>query len=399
MTSCGNNESPNSSVTPYHLAFAGPVKLALDSVTKMSLQDNGFNGYQDTTLSPNDLVVLYNRAVKRLQYHDLVTGQMLRTVPLETEGPNGIGESFFSLLVNQDSLFLLEPYAYRLFLVDRQGKVSRAYRLLNGDVKFDPGNPGMPPSGAYSALPDGGFGRSMVKAGKHLFIGGYANIGGKEDGSYIEQALTCIKLDLETGKLQYGVHFPPAYDRKAFYPTQAYLEFSFAYNPQKNELAYSFPAAQEVFKVSPDLNTMGEGVLAQSKHGTPFTKMRKYITNADEEYLHFMQQTNYLAMLYDPYREVYYRFVYHPQAGAFPTPILKSELKITHSIMILDKDLRVIGEQLFDKYLFTPRAFVGKKGLYIEGAPQKWLQETKFIPTEDVMLLSLLTLKPGVAND
>ncbi len=199
----------------------------------MSLQDNAFCSYRDSTLSPNDVLMLYNRAAKRIQYHDLGTGQQLRTIQLQTEGPDGVGE----------------------------------------------------------------------------------------------------------------------------------------------------------------------GRLAPSNRAVPFAPMKKPNTDFNEEYLHFMQQTAYPAILYDPYREVYYRFVYHPMAGPHTSKILNQDFKIAYSIMVLDKEFRVISEQLLDKYGIVPRAFVGKRGLYIEGAYYKWLEEKKYRYTEDTMLLMCLTLKPGLANE
>jgi hypothetical protein len=380
-----------------YLAFDEAIKVALDSVTKMSLQDNAFCSYRDSTFSTNDVLMLYNRAAKRLQYYDLGTGQPLRTIQLATEGPDGVGESFFAQIINQDSVFLLEPFAYKLRLVNRVGKVIRTYRLLNAGVKFNEVS-GKVPEGEYSALPDGGFGRSIVKVGKYLYMGGFSNQGNWLERTYTHQAKTLIRLDLETGQLAYGVPFSPAYDRDAYYPSPAY-DFSFAFSPQTGQFAYTYPIDPAVYPVSLDLQVLGEGRLAPSNRAAPFAPMKKPNIDFNEEYLHFIQQTSYPAILYDPYREVFYRFVYHPQAGPHIAKVQNKELKIAHSIIVLDKDFRVISEQLFDKYFFVPRAFVGKQGLYVEGSSFKWQQEQKYRYTEDTMLLMRLTLKPGKADE
>jgi len=82
--------------------------------------------------------------------------------------------------------------------------------------------------------------------------------------------------------------------------------------------------------------------------------------------LYFAASARYGNIIYDPYRQVYYRFVYPKveveedsnlqQIALFPTPF---------SIMILDKDLNTLGEQFFESLFVTSNAFVGKDGLYL----------------------------------
>ncbi|WP_455622469.1 DUF4221 family protein [Parabacteroides sp.] len=72
--------------------------------------------------------------------------------------------------------------------------------------------------------------------------------------------------------------------------------------------------------------------------------------------------------MYDPYREVYYRFAYPSselEADDSYVEILRNGRKKL-SIMILDKNLNLLGETLFPDFAYSSRAhFVGRNGLYL----------------------------------
>lgn len=77
--------------------------------------------------------------------------------------------------------------------------------------------------------------------------------------------------------------------------------------------------------------------------------------------------SRYENLLYDRYREVYYRF-------AFPDLEVDTEEEVRalrnnpgpFVVMIFDKELKLLGETYFEGGMYLPmNAFVGKKGLYL----------------------------------
>lgn len=81
------------------------------------------------------------------------------------------------------------------------------------------------------------------------------------------------------------------------------------------------------------------------------------------------EHATYGNILYDKYRNVYYRFV-HPSVNV--DDFKGDYINLIHSggknfsIIVLDKDLNRVGETLFPDYTYNPRlAFVLKDGLYI----------------------------------
>ena len=77
--------------------------------------------------------------------------------------------------------------------------------------------------------------------------------------------------------------------------------------------------------------------------------------------------SRYESIIYDPFREVYYRF-------AFPTYSFTNdeEIRVLRSeprgfvVMTLDRELNIVADQYFEGGEYMPNnVFVGKKGLYI----------------------------------
>ena len=80
-----------------------------------------------------------------------------------------------------------------------------------------------------------------------------------------------------------------------------------------------------------------------------------------------IENASYRNIIYDKYRKVYYRF-FQPACEVSPneniTDLMKTGKKF--SIMILDKDFKVIGETLFPENIYIPvMLFILKDGLYI----------------------------------
>ena len=78
------------------------------------------------------------------------------------------------------------------------------------------------------------------------------------------------------------------------------------------------------------------------------------------------EQGHYFHVMYDKYRNVYYRFVEHPCELAPNEGYMDPPKRREFSVIIFDKDFRIIGETKFpgNKY-FIRMSFVGRDGLYI----------------------------------
>lgn len=88
----------------------------------------------------------------------------------------------------------------------------------------------------------------------------------------------------------------------------------------------------------------------------------------DVEIIKDLENGRYELLLYDPYRKIYYRFFYPAiQIESFnltPRKMMENHPKL--GVMVLDKNLKIMGQHLFETNYAQPwNYFVGKKGLYV----------------------------------
>lgn len=133
-------------------------------------------------------------------------------------------------------------------------------------------------------------------------------------------------------------------------------------------LIYSFDTEDSLFTLSSDFS-IKKSYIAKSKY---VDKVK--VNPIKEQDLSIALKTNcetagYGNIIYDKYKEVYYRFVY-PEVELDNAET--DYMDILHwggkkfSIIILDKNLNVVGETMFPEYTYNSRLFfISEDGLYL----------------------------------
>ena len=137
--------------------------------------------------------------------------------------------------------------------------------------------------------------------------------------------------------------------------------YSRCYDGQR--FIYSFHYDENIYVATPEHDSIRK-VSVKSKY---FDKVQlpDELTASPED---FCVNAWYNNLLYDPYREVYYRIAYPPSTldkGVRPMELVQFGRK-NFSIIILDKDFRILGEPLFPDNTYNPTIMlVRPEGLYI----------------------------------
>ena len=137
--------------------------------------------------------------------------------------------------------------------------------------------------------------------------------------------------------------------------------YSRCYDGQR--FIYSFHYDENIYVATPEHDSIRK-VSVKSKY---FDKVQlpDELTASPED---FCVNAWYNNLLYDPYREVYYRIAYPPSTldkGVRPMELVQFGRK-NFSIIILDKDFRILGETLFPDNTYNPTIMlVRPEGLYI----------------------------------
>ncbi|MDR1880453.1 MAG: DUF4221 domain-containing protein [Tannerellaceae bacterium] len=154
---------------------------------------------------------------------------------------------------------------------------------------------------------------------------------------------------------------------------------------------YSFYGLEAIFAASIDHQTI-EKREAKSRYIDQLT-FEANIQDPEAGTRREAEIAAYGDLIYDPYREVYYRFAY-PETTLDPSKsyFRKSVFgRKKFSVIILDKNLNIIGETLFPEAIFNSYVyFVHKDGLYISRDYQIGEDQT-----EDRLNYTCFELKKG----
>lgn len=173
-----------------------------------------------------------------------------------------------------------------------------------------------------------------------------------------------VGLDLKSGQVYpTSIHYPRLFDMNVKNPSGGY-NFSYDYNHKDNRLVCSF-IGYDSLMVSDDL----KGVKWYDGKSRYLPSLRPILpeTSAGIRSLTKLKERGrYLHIMYDKYRDVYYRFVEHPiSLEANETPYEEPGRR-EFSVIVFNNKFEIIGETKFpgNKY-FDKMCFVGKDGLYI----------------------------------
>jgi hypothetical protein len=331
LLSCTSNQKEN-----YDLVEVGKLALPIDTLTKSVQTDAQVKG---------DTLFILNKDKNTLLIYDLEKQKQLQSITFEREGENGVGSLTGFYYHSQDSIFLLNAYAYKIHLLNTKKQRLHTYNLLK-DGKVN----------SNSALPLSNFFAQMVKIDHKLHLATYPYLNPNKKEFYKTKRIHAV-LDLKTDSFGYLpiVTYPESYQKNA-YPS-AFSFFFRTYNPHTKNFIYSFSADQNL-QVN-DLKTTKSYSANSTKVGNPKV-LGEY---TEDENLHIRVQKespSYTFVLYDEYRKVYYRMAQ------------KNEYDQSFVIIVLDENFKKIIEREFifkktekqdDGGIVFP--FVSKQGLCV----------------------------------
>jgi hypothetical protein len=144
----------------------------------------------------------------------------------------------------------------------------------------------------------------------------------------------------------------------------------------KGEMVLSYPADDHISVYDIDSNTTQRYFAGYSKKD-----VINQMDNSTDELLQYLECTGYGNIHFDPYRNLYYRFVRHP---FYDYDINDPETHVKNmSIVILDSKFNKVGEyDLKEKTMLSRGAFVSEEGLHIQTL------------SDDDDFMKFITLKP-----
>lgn len=330
----------DSTMNSYCYDFSLQAFIASDGIEYFAYE----NSFQ------NDILI-YNIDSQVLEYE----------VHINKNGPNNIGSIGNFFIKDLDSIYITPWYKTELALVNRQGKLISKYDYNKGDkMVFNYNNFFIHKNFVYiPQVPTGDLtGLTYDK---------------------LSEMHTCARFNTstDTGELL-PIKYPLFYDYNM--PVISRY-FSMVLNSET--LYFSFLHSHKIYFTN-DMITLNAKE-AKSEYFEEFPIAPSNLTSKD---VHGYPE--YLHLLFDQYRNIFYRIVKQPRQ--IEVNENTKELALypeTFSIIILDKNLDRIREVLFPKNTYQPRMiFVGKAGLYIS---ENHIKNPNF--TEDCLRFRLFKIQ------
>ena len=324
------------------------ISISIDSTT--ANVSNHLTYFLDKK-SKKEYLISTNTFMNELQFFDLNEPSNFFKIPIEMNGPKGIGPIQASHVFDMDSIFVFPTEDYTLYMIDSSNE---QFRKL--DYSSPQGYTNARPSMLFfSSYP---FLQQNSIYLKSLYQTNFRTI----QNSELSRIHLGYRIDLNSGITEELVHTYPS-----DYFSNGMKHYDFSASFSKNAFAYSFFGEHDLY-ISPDSESELKKVTGKSRYIK--SDLPLFPANGDriDRARYLSTQEHYGTLYYDEYRRVYYRFCY-PEVELFE---MKEILDNLHnpkkfSIQIFDKDFNIIGETLYENNrTYIPKnAFVGKEGLYI----------------------------------
>ena len=289
--------------------------------------------------------------------YDIEKEDIHKRIPLMKEGPNGVnGIIGLKPYDGSKSFLCFQHNSFRFSIIDGEGNLLKQFSTAPQDKKFMMSIDGI----SYFHYP------SFVIDSVIHFHQGPQYLGSRERGIKQEdwkEFHMFASLNFRNGKIDWLLNFPSIFDHDVKNPAGGH-GFSYDYNYKENRLVCSFTGYDSLM-VTDDLQHI-RWYDGKSRY---LKTMRPILPEANlgvQALVDMKEAPQYLHIMYDKYRDLYYRFAEHPcELG--PNEAFMNDPKAREfSVIIFDKDFNIIGETKFpgNKYLYK-MSFVGRDGLYI----------------------------------
>jgi hypothetical protein len=350
--------------------------------------------YLDSTLAPYNQSILtfeeggatklsiFNHFNISVNVFDYSSGKIEKQIGFLKDGPDGIGSisNMGHFMQNSDSIFLFNHWQNRLHLMNARGEKLRSYDVGIGSDDEEQSKQGFhmmvsPVSQAF-------------KNGDRLFIpvqNGGANPFDNQRLIYM------IELNLKTGEREYH-SLPQPLMLNNFWGVFTPFASSLAFNPNTQQLSLSYTKNPEVDVISiSDLDRIQESKSITSEYMgemKPLPKRKDTPTLYGYSFKELSRLTNmqgfFMNLMYDPYKDVYYRVAFHERTAE---QYEKGKGSFKFSIIVTNSKFEKVDELDLPEGMYEyETVFISKEGLHLS-------RQIEFQPDEDHLVFDVFGLK------
>jgi hypothetical protein len=298
-----------------------------------------------------EILSYLNSNLNQIQFYDLSSQKLIKAVDIEIDGPNGVGKVSGFRPLSLDSIFILPVMQTKLAIVNGEGEVLKKVDFSYTEDKYSSSR-----SNAWTHI------YNTIEFDNDEDVNLSQNIQGHINSVTKRQlARTPIALTVNINNgivkrlpLNYPEELIDGKGPRQIDMSRVNADEKYIYAFTTNHNLFITDSRHEAFSVK---NGKSEYI-----DEIPTLPSGMGIT---EYQLNYRSSPRYTSLIYDPYRNIYYRFAY-PGAEIDINNLEQYKTPIQFSVIIFDKDLNKVGETMLPKNTYLmDNFFVGKKGLYL----------------------------------
>ncbi len=329
------------------------IKLELDNEIS-----NFGNSIQLVEENGKEYLMIFSPASYNLYIYDTHSFALKDKIKFEKEGPKGIGDSHYFYYHNKDSIFFTPKNVTHFYLNDLNGNDGKIYRL-----NFSNENRGKIPLATNQS--------NIILNQSQIYLTSPTSFSpslyhSPNEYKHIENSCFQYVYDLKNdSEVEQCINFPIEYEQKVYPIYQNFI----SQETIPNAIIYSFALVDSIQVFNLNSKEIFS-VLCKTTTDYPkkhiVEKVNEVIPEHEfQEFQIFMNSLNYGNIIYDKFRNQYYRLVEYPIKEEEINPNIQPRTKPL-GIIVLDSLKNFKREYYFGygKYVKS-NIFVSKEGLNI----------------------------------
>ena len=323
----GENEYVGELTATKQLVETGEKRFEIDTNTKAKPPYVQFC----TDGEGNNLLTFLNPKENAIYFYNYANAEYIKQIKFDRQGANAIQSAGAYYVKSMDSIYVFNRPMIQVALSDSLGQISNRVTLLDkADKEWSLRYPQYMLS---SVVP-------MMLVDDQLLLPGLAAfpelLANREDFRYTAY------IDLSTGKAKYHHVYPEALYGGGVNWGGDLIQQPYPVITPKGEIAHSFTNSHDIY-ISNRNSDKAKKIYAGSNTAGTIRPIDHAPKRTPDELVFacYMEQDLYAAIIHDPYRKIYYRYLLHgiPNAN-MKTPINSKPL----TIIMMDEQFNYLGE-------------------------------------------------------
>lgn len=336
----------------YSLTYSKEYSFSIDAQTSSVIGNVSFfraGQKKGVFIESRSYLSLLNSQIRAIQVYDYESGDLVHKVDLALEGPNAIvgSSKIYYHIKSLDSIYVAPYPSDLIYLVDFEGKVRARY---NTDIDSRP-------TDFYART-----GYSMAFNNNEIYSGFFTDLPGiqrkvPKDDKRLQGSLA--RFDLEANKAGLLHHFPVEYNQGKAYSIY-YYRAQVCVNDLSDELIVGYGLSDSISVLSPDEQ--------EQKYyaGSDIVEEIHSYNRGEAAFDHYRLNYCYESLIYDKYRNVYYRILSKPvREDNLKSPERRISRYKNINVIVLDGTFRKITEAYIPDEYSAYAFFVSEDGLHL----------------------------------